>query len=44
MSHNYINLVLANGWDALPLEPAELVEEWRGNLKGMMKRKKMLKK
>jgi predicted DNA-binding transcriptional regulator YafY len=39
-----LELVLANGGDALPLEPAELVEEWRGNLKGMMQREKMLKK
>jgi predicted DNA-binding transcriptional regulator YafY len=39
-----LELVLANGGDALPLEPVELVEEWRGNLKNMVKLEKMLKK
>jgi predicted DNA-binding transcriptional regulator YafY len=39
-----LELVLANGGDALPQEPVELVEEWRRNLKGMVKREKMLKK
>jgi predicted DNA-binding transcriptional regulator YafY len=35
-----LELALANGGDALPLEPAELVEEWRDNLKKMEKREK----
>jgi predicted DNA-binding transcriptional regulator YafY len=39
-----LELVLANGRDALPLEPAELVEEWRDNARGMMRREKILKK
>jgi hypothetical protein len=39
-----LELVLANGGDALPLEPAELVKEWRGNLRKMVKQDKMLKK
>ncbi|GHV43655.1 hypothetical protein AGMMS49546_25890 [Spirochaetia bacterium] len=33
-----LELALANGGDALPLEPAELVEEWRANLRDMQKR------
>jgi predicted DNA-binding transcriptional regulator YafY len=33
-----LELILASGRDALPLEPAELVEDWLGNLKDMQKR------
>jgi predicted DNA-binding transcriptional regulator YafY len=39
-----LELVLANGRDALPLEPPELVEDWRANLQDMVKRAKLLKK
>ena len=39
-----LELVLANGRDALPLEPAELVNDWRENLRDMQKRAKSLKK
>ena len=34
-----LELVLANGRDALPLEPKELVRDWRENLRDMMHRK-----
>jgi predicted DNA-binding transcriptional regulator YafY len=33
-----LELVLANGKDALPLAPAELVKDWKENLKGMRER------
>ena len=33
-----LELVLANGRDALPLEPKELVRDWRENLRDMMRR------
>jgi len=33
-------LVLANGRDVLPLEPAELVRDWKGNVRDMMKKVK----
>jgi predicted DNA-binding transcriptional regulator YafY len=39
-----LELVLANGRDALPLEPPELVEDWQANLRDMVKRAKSLKK
>jgi predicted DNA-binding transcriptional regulator YafY len=39
-----LELVLANGRDALPLEPAELVRDWRENLRDMQKRVKSAKK
>jgi len=35
-----LELVLANGRDAQPLEPAELVKDWKENLKDMMKKVK----
>jgi predicted DNA-binding transcriptional regulator YafY len=37
-----LELVLASGRDALPLEPAELVDDWLDNLKGMQKQAKNL--
>ena len=39
-----LELVLSNGRDALPLEPEELVQDWRENLRDMQKRVKSLKK
>jgi predicted DNA-binding transcriptional regulator YafY len=39
-----LELVLANGKDAQPLEPKELVRDWKENLQGMQKRAKALKK
>ncbi len=39
-----LELVLSNGNDALPLEPKELVDEWKENIIGMQKRIKSLKK
>jgi predicted DNA-binding transcriptional regulator YafY len=39
-----LELVMASGRDALPLEPAELVGDWLDNLKGMQKRAKFLMK
>ncbi|MDR0312102.1 MAG: WYL domain-containing protein [Treponema sp.] len=39
-----LELVLSNGRDALPLEPAELVKDWRENLLDMQKRAKSAKK
>jgi predicted DNA-binding transcriptional regulator YafY len=33
-----LELILASGRDALPLEPEELVKDWLGNLKDMQKR------
>jgi predicted DNA-binding transcriptional regulator YafY len=39
-----LELVLANGKDALPLEPAELVRDWQKNLLGSQKRAKLGKK
>jgi len=36
-----LELVLANGRDAVPLEPAELVKDWKENLKEMVKRAKV---
>jgi predicted DNA-binding transcriptional regulator YafY len=37
-----LELVLANGQDALPLEPAELVRDWQKNLRDMQKNEKFL--
>jgi len=39
-----LELVLANGRDALPLEPAELVRDWQENVRDMQKRGKFGKK
>jgi len=39
-----LELVLSNGRDALPLEPAELVRDWRENLRDMQRRARFLKK
>jgi len=39
-----LELVLANGRDALPLEPAELVKDWHDNIRDMQKRIKAQKK
>ena len=39
-----LELVLANGRDALPLEPTQLVKDWRDNLSDMQKRIKSTKK
>jgi hypothetical protein len=39
-----LELVLANGRDALPLEPAELVRDWQENIRDMQKRGKLGKK
>jgi predicted DNA-binding transcriptional regulator YafY len=39
-----LELVLSNGRDALPLEPAELVRDWRENLRDMQKRTKSAKR
>jgi len=39
-----LELVLANGRDALPLEPAELVKDWQNNIRDMQKRVKDLRK
>jgi predicted DNA-binding transcriptional regulator YafY len=39
-----LELVLANGRDALPLEPKELVRDWQNNIRDMQKRVKSLKK
>jgi predicted DNA-binding transcriptional regulator YafY len=36
-----LELVLANGRDALPLEPKELVRDWRDNLRDMQKKAKI---
>ena len=33
-----LELVLANGRDALPMEPAELVRDWKENIAAMQKR------
>jgi predicted DNA-binding transcriptional regulator YafY len=38
-----LELVLANGRDALPLEPTELVRDWQNNIRDMQKRVKSLK-
>jgi len=38
-----LELVLANGRDALPLEPAELVKDWQDNIRDMQKRVKDLR-
>jgi predicted DNA-binding transcriptional regulator YafY len=38
-----LELVLANGRDALPLEPAQLVKDWRNNIRDMQKRVKSQK-
>jgi len=35
-----LELVLANGRDALPLEPVELVKDWQDNIRDMLKRVK----
>jgi predicted DNA-binding transcriptional regulator YafY len=35
-----LELVLANGRDAIPLEPAELVKDWQDNIRDMQKRVK----
>jgi predicted DNA-binding transcriptional regulator YafY len=39
-----LELVLANGRDALPLEPAELVKDWQDNIRDMQERVKILRK
>jgi predicted DNA-binding transcriptional regulator YafY len=39
-----LELVLASGRDALPLEPAELVDDWLGNLRDMQRRAKGLRR
>jgi len=39
-----LELVLANGRDALPLEPVELVKDWQDNIRDMQKRVKTRKK
>jgi hypothetical protein len=36
-----LELVLANGRDALPLEPKELVRDWQENIQEMQKRVKL---
>jgi len=38
-----LELVLANGRDAMPLEPAELVKDWQENIRDMLKRVKLQK-
>ena len=37
-----LELVLANGKDALPLEPAELVRDWKEHIREMQKRVKSI--
>jgi predicted DNA-binding transcriptional regulator YafY len=37
-----LELVMASGRDALPLEPADLADDWLNNLEGMQKRAKSL--
>jgi predicted DNA-binding transcriptional regulator YafY len=39
-----LELVLSNGRDALPLEPAELVKDWRDNIRDMQRRAMIMKK
>jgi hypothetical protein len=39
-----LELVLANGRDALPLEPKELVRDWQENIRDMQKRAKLQEK
>jgi len=39
-----LELVLANGRDALPLEPAEHVKDWQDNIRDMQERVKTLRK
>jgi predicted DNA-binding transcriptional regulator YafY len=39
-----LELVLANGRDAMPLEPAELVKDWQDNIRDMKKRAESSKK
>jgi hypothetical protein len=39
-----LELVLANGRDALPLEPAELVRDWQENIRDMQKRGRSVEK
>jgi predicted DNA-binding transcriptional regulator YafY len=39
-----LELVLANGKDAMPLEPRELVRDWRDNIRDMQKKARALKK
>jgi len=39
-----LELVLSNGRDAMPLEPAELVNDWQKNIKDMQKRVKLMGK
>jgi len=39
-----LELVLSNGKDAVPLEPPELVQDWRDNLSGMRKNAVLTKK
>jgi len=39
-----LELVLANGRDALPLEPAELVKDWQDNIRAMQERVKNSRK
>ena len=39
-----LELVLSNGRDALPLEPAELVRDWREHLRDMLQRERKRRK
>ena len=39
-----LELVLSNGRDALPLEPAELVRDWQENIRDMQKRGRVVKR
>ena len=39
-----LELVLSNGHDAQPLEPAELVRDWQENIRGMQRRGRVQKK
>jgi predicted DNA-binding transcriptional regulator YafY len=39
-----LELVLANGRDAMPLEPKELVRDWQDNIRDMKKRAELSKK
>jgi len=39
-----LELVLANGRDAQPLEPAELVKDWKDNIRDLQKKVKTRKK
>ena len=37
-----LELVLANGRDVIPLEPAELVKDWQDNIRDMQRKVKSL--